>query len=137
MAQTSISSPGPIARWARFAARRPWRVLGGWLVLLVIAGVLSSTVGGKFVDSFKIPGAESQKAVDLLTDKFPARSGDSATIVVKADAGVNDTTVKQEIEGIAVSAKTLPEVVGVTSPYDVASAISADGKYAIITVQYD
>jgi RND superfamily putative drug exporter len=137
MAGTVSASPGLLARWARVTARRPWRVLGGWLVLIVVAGFLSSAVGGKFVDSFKIPGAESQKAVDLLTQKFPSQSGDTATIVVKADAGVNDPAVKQQVEAIIASAKTLPEVVGVVSPYDAADSISADGTLALINVQYD
>ena len=137
MNESVVSPPGLIARWARFAARRPWRVLGGWLALIVIAGVLSGTVGGKFVDSFKIPGAESQKAVDLLSEKFPSQAGDAATIVVKADAGVNDPSVKSKIDAIIASAQTLPEVVGAASPYDSPGSISADGKFAIINVQYD
>jgi len=137
MATNGAASPGLIARWARFASRHPWRVLAGWLVIFVVAGVLSSTVGGKFVDSFKIPGAESQKAVDLLSQRFPSQSGDAATIVVKAGAGVNDPATRQRIQAIVASAKTLPEVVGAVSPFDASGAISTDGKFALIRVQYD
>ena len=92
---------------------------------------------GTFVDSFKIPGAESQKAVDLLSERFPSQAGDSARIVVKADAGVNDPAVKARIDQLVADASQLPEVAGVTSPYDNPGAISENGQLAYIQVQYD
>ena len=93
--------------------------------------------GGDFVDAFKIPGAESQKAVDLLQDKFPSQSGDSATLAFEAEAGINDPATRQSIEAILAESAQLPEVVGVVSPYDVPSQISADGTIAYGSVQFD
>jgi RND superfamily putative drug exporter len=112
-------------------------VLGGWLLIVVAVIALSGVAGGKFADTFTIPGAESQKAVDLLQEKFPSQAGDSATAVFYADAGVNDPAIKARIDKFVADAAQLPEVVGVVSPYDNPSAISADGKYAYATVQYD
>jgi RND superfamily putative drug exporter len=112
-------------------------VLGGWLVIMIGFVVLSSAAGGEFVDTFTIPGAESQKAVDLLEEKFPSQAGDSATAVFYSEAGVNDPAIKARIDQFVTEASTLPEVVGVISPYDNPAAISADGKYAYATVQYD
>jgi RND superfamily putative drug exporter len=96
-----------------------------------------ASVGGEFVDSFNIPGAESQKAIDLLEEKFPTQAGDSATIAFKADAGINDPAVKQQIDDLLKNVAAIPEVVGVVSPYDDASHISADGLYARADVQFD
>jgi RND superfamily putative drug exporter len=126
-----------LSRWARYAARKHWRVLGGWLVILIAFGVLSSVAGGTFVDSFTIPGAESQKAVDLLEAKFPSQAGDSATAVFYTEAGINDPAIKTRIDQFLSEAAGLPEVAGVVSPYDMPGAISADGKYAYATIQYD
>src|SRR5438105_9250823 len=124
-------------RWPRFVARHPWRVLLGALIVLVMLGGLSQTLGGKFVDSFQIPGPEAQKARDLLTARFPQQSGDSSTLVVKAAAGINDPAVRTRVEGLIGEAKALPDVIGVSSPYDGPGAVSLDGTVAQITVQYD
>jgi RND superfamily putative drug exporter len=104
---------------------------------LVGLGFLTGTAGGDFVDSFTIPGAESQKAVDLLEEKFPSQAGDSARAVFFAEAGVNDPAIKARIDQFVAEAATLPEVVGVVSPFDNPGAISADGRYAYAVVQYD
>src|SRR5215204_160776 len=125
-----------LARWARYASRHHWRVLGGWLVALIFIIGLVSVAGGTFVDSFNIPGAESQKAVDLLNEQFPSQAGDTARIVVKADAGVNDPATKAGIDQLVADTAQLPEVVGVTSPYDNPGAISENEQLAYIQVQY-
>jgi putative drug exporter of the RND superfamily len=130
-------SEAALARWARFAVRRRGRVVIAWLAFVVVLGVLSGTVGGAYVNSFDIPGAESQNAVDLLEERFPSQAGDSATIVVQTDAGVDDPAVKQRLTDLLTQASSLPEVTGVVSPYDNAAAISADRKIAYATVNYD
>ena len=53
-------------RLGRFAARRPWAVIGSWLVVSVLVIGASSAFGEKLEDSFGAPGLDSQKATDLL-----------------------------------------------------------------------
>jgi RND superfamily putative drug exporter len=137
-----MSSSGPraedaLARWGRFAVRRRGRVLIAWLMLVVALGVVATTLGGDFVNSFTIPGAESQQAVDLLQERFPSQAGDSATLVIKTGASVDDPAVRQQLIDLMTRATKLPEVTGVTSPYDDPAAISADRKIAFATVTYD
>ncbi|MEA2527628.1 MAG: putative drug exporter of the superfamily [Thermomicrobiales bacterium] len=135
--RSSARPAGALQRWARFSVRRRWAVLGAWIVALALLGGLVATAGGEFVDSFTIPGVESQKAVDLLTERFPSQAGDSATIVVRADAGVEDPVVRPRIDALLAEAATLPGVIAVVSPFDSPGAISADGTYAYATVQYE
>ena len=73
-----------LERWARTAYRWRWRVLGAWV--LVLAGLTAANflLGGTFVSEFRVPGAESQHARDLLTERFPARSGDTSDLVFEA-----------------------------------------------------
>ena len=138
MAETAPqSSSGPLTRWARFASAKPKRVVGAWVVLVVILGFLAASIGGTFVDAFKIPGTESQQAVDLLQSEFPSAAGDTATLVFHAPTGINDPAVKTEIDAVLSQAATLPEVLSVTSPYDATSQISQDGTIAYATLQYD
>src|SRR6476661_7507582 len=71
-------------------------VIIGWIVALIGAGMLAGAAGSDFSEEFKLPASDSQEAFDLLETKFPAQSGDTATIVFKADAGVETPNVKQE-----------------------------------------
>ena len=56
-------------------------------VVLVALGVAAGAGGGSFVDDFKTPGTESQSAIDLLNQRFPAASGDTANVVFAVDSG--------------------------------------------------
>ena len=123
-------------RWPRFIATHPWRVLLGAVVFLVVLIGVSGASGGKFVDSFSVPGTEAQQAVDLLQSRFPQQSGDSSTVVIKAPAGVRTAAVHARIDVLIGQLKHLPQVVAVSSPYTSAGSISRDGSIAQITVQY-
>ncbi len=131
------SEAGLFARWARFAVRRRGRVLGGWVVAIALLVALSSTLGGEFVNEFTIPDTESQRAVDLLEERFPAQAGDSATLVVQAEAGIADPATRPRVEALLAQVAELPEVAGVVSPFTNPAAISADGTVAYATVQYE
>ena len=54
-------------RMGRFAARRPWVVVGAWLVVSVTVIAASGAFGRELDDSVKVPGLDSQQAVDLLS----------------------------------------------------------------------
>ncbi|HAX25073.1 MAG TPA: MMPL family transporter [Thermomicrobiales bacterium] len=137
MNDRSPRSSSWLGRWAAFVVRRHWLVLASSaLVLVALVGVYRAG-HGDFVNSFNIPGAESQRAIDLLQERFPGKSGDSATIVVRADAGLNDPAIRATVEGLARDAAAVPGVVGVVSPYDTKPpAISADGRIGAIVVQF-
>ena len=61
-----------LERLARFSVRRRWRVVAVWLVALLGMGGLAATVGGTTADNFNVPGTESQRAFDILEERFPA-----------------------------------------------------------------
>ena len=82
-----------MARWlydlARSAARRRRLVLAIWIGLLVVVGVLGTTLRGELSNSFSIPGIEAQGATDLLADEFPTATGGTYRVVFAApDGGV-------------------------------------------------
>ncbi|HEU0164562.1 MAG TPA: MMPL family transporter, partial [Thermomicrobiales bacterium] len=139
MSSASQSRSGPLVRWARVAAHHPWRVIGGWVVALVVLVALSQAIGGTFVDSFSVPGAESQKALDALNSRFPSAAGDSAQVVFKADTNITtDPAVQKQINGFIAAAEKLPEVVSVSNPLAANSGnVSPNGQIAYLSVQYD
>jgi len=123
-------------RWPRFATHHPWRVIAGALAIVaVLIGLVAST-GGGFVDSFSIPGTESQKAMDLLQERFPQQAGGTATVVVKAPGDLRSPEIRPQIEALLDDLNRLPEVVGVSSPFEQPGSISADGTIARISTQY-
>jgi len=72
---------------AAATTRRP-RVSIVVLLLLLIAAIGAATsAGGRYVDDFTVPGIESQKAQDLIEQRFPRQAGDSATVVLTARSG--------------------------------------------------
>ena len=74
-------------RLGQAAARHRWRTLGIWIAAVVAIFVIGGALGGKFSDDFNLPDSESQRAYDLLAERYPAASGTSAYIVFHATDG--------------------------------------------------
>jgi RND superfamily putative drug exporter len=111
--------PGTLYRWGAFAVRNKWKVLGAWLVSMVLFGVISTAVGDEFSDRFTLPGADSQEAYDLLEERFPSQSGETGRIVFQARTGaISDPAVQGEIQALLDTVRGLPHVVDVESPLD-------------------
>ncbi len=126
-------------RFATWCTGHRKTVILSWIVALVGVGMVASSVGSDFSEDFKLPASDSTDAFDLLENKFPAQSGDTTTIVFKADDGVESRPVRKTMDGLFAEAEALPHVSEVASPYtgSGAAAISDDGKIAYATVQYD
>jgi putative drug exporter of the RND superfamily len=80
-------STGALARWARACTTHPWRVIGGWVGIVVVLVVLVGTVGGSLRDEFEIPGSDTQKATDLLESQFTSEQGAVLNVVFAAPEG--------------------------------------------------
>jgi putative drug exporter of the RND superfamily len=126
-------------RFATWCTGHRKTVIASWIVALVGFLLLAASVGSDFSEDFKLPASDSTDAFDLLESKFPAQSGDTATIVFKADGNVESPAVRKTMQGLFAEAEALPHVSEVASPYagGGAGAISDDGKIAYATVQYD
>src|SRR5438552_15977080 len=70
---------------AQFAYRRRRYVVVGWILALVGVFALSGAVGGEFSSELKLPGSESQNALDLLKkSRVNARPGHPPQVQVEA-----------------------------------------------------
>lgn len=121
----------------RFCFRRHGIVMVAWLALVgaLVGGVLA--LGSVPVSGVTIPGTESQRAIEALAKEFPQASGASSAVVLRAPAGQTVTTPanQQVVLATVQKANALPGVVGARSPFDT-KAISRDGRYALIDVQF-
>jgi putative drug exporter of the RND superfamily len=124
-------------RVGRACARHHWRTLMVWLVVLLAAVALASGMGGKFVDNFRLPNSDAQRADDLLKRSFPSESGSSAYIVFHTRHGALTETRWLGTVGETLSAvRQLPHVTGVSDPL-AQGAISRDETIARAEVRYD
>ncbi|NYT92841.1 MMPL family transporter [Salinispora sp. H7-4] len=124
-------------RLGRGAMRRRRFVAAIWLVVLVGLGLAALNLRGPTASDFSMPGTESQQARDLLDEQFPAASGATGTIALKApQPGLLGTPQGQAVATeVAQEAATLPGVLSAVDPLT-AQAISPDGQYGLIQVQF-
>ncbi|MFI7605779.1 MMPL family transporter [Micromonospora sp. NPDC049366] len=124
-------------RLGRGSLRRRRLVVAVWLVVLVGLGLAAATLRGPTASNFTMPGTESQRALDLLAEQFPAASGATGTIALKAPADGQLTTPQGQavVKEVVQEASTLPGVVGAVDPFTV-GAVSPDGRYALVQVQF-
>jgi RND superfamily putative drug exporter len=137
-------------RLGRFAARRPWVVIGSWLVVSVIVVGASSAFGQKLDDSFGAPGLDSQEATDLLSAAGSDQVGLTAQVVLTPlDEGAtffDSPDAEAALTQIQSAAAALPQVLGTSDPAGAlaagaeaaatSGAVSADGRVAVIRIQY-
>jgi RND superfamily putative drug exporter len=108
----------------RFCVRRRWIVLAAWLVVFVVLGVLARSVGPDLNDNLTLPGSDSQKATDLLTERFPSQANGTNPVVLQAPSGakITDAKFKTPIGDTVAAFEKDPDVRSATSP------LSSEGK---------
>ena len=143
-------STGALASWMRACAAHPWRVMLGWLGVIVGLIVLVSTVGGSLKDEFEIPGSDTQRATDLIEAEFAEEQGGILNLVFAAPPGERlDTPERKAAIEQAIAEIQTPEFAatgeapegeaGVTSvgdPFD-ENTFSDDGRIAYAEAQFD
>src|SRR3546814_17408064 len=97
--------------------RRRWVVLI-WVGLLVGVGAASTAAGGTTNDSISLPGTESQDAIDLLDERFPAQGGSSTQVVLAApdDALLSDARLDAVIAEVMAEVAEIDGVALATPP---------------------
>jgi RND superfamily putative drug exporter len=117
----------------RYAARRPWTVIGTWLVVSLLVVVAAGAFGQKLEDSMGAPGLDSQKATDLL-----ARSNEEGltakVVVTPADRSttfLDSAEARTALAEVGPAAAKLPNVLAAGE-----EELSPDGRVAVIRLQY-
>ncbi len=128
--------PGPLGRLAGLAYRRRARVLVAWAVALAVAFGLSAVFGGELSTNASAPGSDSEQAQRLLSDRFPAQSGDTVKVVVRAD-DVTSARVRGEVDTLLGELGRSPHVSSVEDPYSVEGSITPDGRTLLARVYLD
>ncbi|MEV7079670.1 MMPL family transporter [Streptomyces sp. NPDC093516] len=127
-------------RVGRLAFRRRWYVALVWAAVLAAVGLGALKAPGAVDEEFSMPGIESQKAFDLMEERFPGATADSATarVVFLAPSGEKVTAAanKEAIEQAVGRLGDGTQVAGAVDPFR-AKTISKDGTTAFATVTYE
>ncbi|MFE7836899.1 MMPL family transporter [Streptomyces sp. NPDC057474] len=127
-------------RLGRLAFRKRWYVILLWVAVLGAVGVGALKAPGASDEEFSMPGIESQKAFDLLEQRFPGVTADGATarVVFVAPSGekVTATENKKAVEDTVADLADGSQVASAVDPFQ-AQAVSQDGSTAYATVTYE
>ncbi len=137
-------------RLGRGAARRPWMVIGSWLVMSLLVIGASSAFGEKLEESFGAPGLDSQQATDLLSSAGSDRAGLTAQLVLTprddATTFFDSARARAALTELQEDVAALPRVLTTSDPAGAlqdgreaaadSGGISSDGQVALIRVQY-
>ncbi|WP_167500596.1 MMPL family transporter [Streptomyces malaysiensis] len=126
-------------RVGRWAFRRRRLVGGLWLGVLVVAIAAAGLAPEGKEEDLSMPGTESQKAFDLLDERFPQSNaqGAEARLVFRVPDGQRVTARenKATVEDTLGSLDGGDQVASATDPY-AAGAVSEDGTIAYSTITY-
>jgi RND superfamily putative drug exporter len=126
-----------LAHLARSSARHPWRVILFWVVAVVAVSSIAGRLDGEFVDDFRLPGSDAQKAADQLEESFPAQAGGSATVVFAVEDGsLRGDATASAIRTTLADVARLDHVVSVSDPLTTGT-ISSTEQIGFAEVRYD
>lgn len=124
---------------ARLSARRPWRTLGLWVLVLVLAGLAASSLG----DALTTEGGflnepESQRGADLLESRLRGPQPITETIVIRSEtATVDDPAFQATVDGLVAELQAVPDLTtSIHSFYTTGNPamVSADRHSTIVSV---
>ncbi|MEU5398199.1 MMPL family transporter [Streptomyces sp. NPDC005963] len=132
------------------AARHPWRVISAWLIAGTLAVLAAIAFGGRTADSMTAPGLDSQRAAELIERAGTGQEGMTAQVVVTPlDGGAtffDRGSARTALTRLQAEVKRLPHVLGTSDPAGALDAgggtavhgslVSADGRIAVVRVQY-
>ncbi|MGW3943054.1 MMPL family transporter [Streptomyces phaeochromogenes] len=118
------------------SARRPWVTIGAWVAALALVLPLAGLVGGSFVDDLVAPGSQSEKAMELLEDRFPEASGGSAVAVFAVPEGERIDRHRPAVEAAVDRIADVEHVATVTDPFT-GGTVSPDGRIGYVQVTFD
>ena len=126
-------------RIGRWAFRRRRLVGGLWLGAVVLAIAAAALAPAAEDEDLSMPGTESQKAFDLLDQRFPQDNaqGAEARLVFQAPDGQRVTAQRNKaaVDDALGSLDNGEQVASATDPYET-GAVSEDGTIAYSTITY-
>ena len=130
MTTEAPGTDGALARLARLCYRRRRLVLLAWIVGVAAVAFVGFGFGAAPDNDMSGGGSGSAKAQAVIERHFPELQGDTLTLAIKADKGIDDPAARQKIEKVVAELDASPVTGPVTSPYQDASLVTKDRRIA-------
>ncbi|MEU8234272.1 MMPL family transporter [Actinoplanes sp. NPDC048967] len=125
---------GALARLARFCYRRRRLVVLTWILGVLAVSVLGFGFGADADNAYSGGGSDSAKAQALIERHFPQQQGDTLTLAVRADRGIDDPATRQRIERVLAELDAAAVTGPVVSPYADPALVTPDRRIARTTI---
>lgn len=129
--------PAVLERVGRWTAAHPWRVLGAWLVLLVLAVLGSATFASRLTaQTNTVDGSGSAAASQMIHRAFPTAGAETDFVVLHSGTlTARSAPFADRVAAVVDRYRTAAGVRGVTGPYaDPSRLVSPDGHTALVLV---
>ncbi|WP_213453493.1 MMPL family transporter [Rhizomonospora bruguierae] len=133
-ARATPRADGALARLARFCYRRRRPVLLAWIVGVIALAFVGFGYPATPDNDYAGGDSDSAQAQSLIAKHFPEQQGDTLTLAIKADQGIDDPTARQRIEKVIADLDASPVTGPVISPYQDENLVTKDRHIARTTI---
>ena len=123
----------------RWAYRARVLVVVCWAVAIAVLFTVAALVGTGTDNTYRIPGTESQEALDALARTFPQVAGSSAQLIAVAPDGgdVTQSDFEADVAASIDAISGIPQVSSVSNPYDTPGSanIAEDDSAVLVPIQ--
>ena len=112
-----------------------WWIVGIWVVVLVVLGIIATQVGFNTTSEISIPGTKAQMALTRFNELFPDTGAQSAKVVIAVPDGKKIADYQEQITQLSDEIATVDGVTNAITPFVNTAAVSKDGTIGFITVQ--
>ncbi|MFG2648045.1 MMPL family transporter [Streptomyces sp. NPDC048436] len=125
---------GVLARLARFCYRRRRLVLLTWIIGAIAVAFVGFGFGAASDNDFSGGDSGSARAQVLIEKHFPEQQGDTLTLAVKAEKGIDAPAARKRIEKVVAELDASSITGPVTSPYEDKNLVTEDRRIARTTI---
>jgi RND superfamily putative drug exporter len=125
---------GALARLARFCYRRRRLVLLTWIVGVIAVAFVGFGYSAASDNDFSGGNSGSAKTQALIEKHFPEQQGDTLTLAIKAEKGIDDPAARQKIEKVIADLDASSLTGPVISPYQDKNLVTEDRRIARTTI---
>ncbi|MFG2053268.1 MMPL family transporter [Micromonospora sp. NPDC048930] len=130
MTSEAPRTDGALPGLARFCYRRRRLVLFTWIVGVIALAFIGFGYGAASDNDYSGGDSDSARAQVLIEKHFPEQQGDTLTLAIKAEKGIDDPDARRKIEKVIADLDASPVTGPVTSPYQDEQLVTKDRRIA-------
>lgn len=123
-----------LSKLGEIAFVRKWWIIGGWVVVLAVLGLLAGQFFKQPGDAISIPGTQAQHALDRFGELFPDAGKGTGRVVFEVSGDTTIADHRSVIDAVSQKLRATTGVSHVVDPFMLDDMISHDGRIAYATI---